>query len=247
MYIPVAVSYLALGLVAGLAAVERKGFLQAMLSRPIAIGPLAGLAVGDAASGLFVGAPLELLWLGAVNLGAALPVHEALGTCAVAAGTALALHGLGAAGIGGPAALPAAAALALALCAPLALLGRRADRLVERVNERLYARAEADLAAGDADAAARVNLYGLALPFGIAFVLAPLGAGLAALLIPPLLERAGAAGAAALAVGWAAFGGFACASGAKALRAARARTYYLGALGAGAAALLAVWALRRTW
>jgi len=240
-----AVSYLALGLVAGLAAVERKGFLQAMLSRPIAIGPLAGLAVGDPASGLFVGVPLELLWLGAVNLGAALPVHEALGTCAVAAGTVLALRALGAAGAAGPALLPAVAALAFALCAPIALLGRRADRLVERVNERLYARAEAELAAGDADRAARVNLYGLALPFGIAFVLAPLGAALAAALIPPLLSRAGAA-VPALAVGWAAFAGFACASGAKALRAARARTFYLGALGAGTTLVTAVWVLRGT-
>lgn len=238
-----AVSYLALGLVAGLAAVERKGFLQAMLSRPIAVGPLAGLAVGNAAAGLFVGAPLELLWLGAVNLGAALPVHEALGTCAVAAGTALAARAAEAAGAGGPALLPAVAALSLALCAPLALAGRRADRLVERLNERLYARAEAALARGDAAAAARVNLYGLALPFAIAFVLAPLGAAAAAALVPRVLARAAPA-IPALAVGWTAFAAFACASGAKALRAARARSFYLGALGGGAALALAAWALR---
>jgi mannose/fructose/N-acetylgalactosamine-specific phosphotransferase system component IIC len=67
--------YLVLGLVAGLAAVERKGFLQAMLSRPIALAPLTGWALGDTAGGLLVAAPLELFWLGAVNLGAALPVH----------------------------------------------------------------------------------------------------------------------------------------------------------------------------
>src|SRR6266702_1669478 len=97
------VSYLALGLVAGLAAVERKGFLQAMLSRPIALAPLAGLAVGDAAGGLFVATPLELLWLGAVNLGAALPVHEALGTAAIAGATVLGLRAVagGAAALGG--------------------------------------------------------------------------------------------------------------------------------------------------
>src|SRR3990172_2108097 len=89
-----AVSYLVLGLVAGLAAVERKGFLQAMLSRPIALGPLTGLALGDVAGGLYVAAPLELLWLGAVNLGAALPVHEALGTAAITGGTVLASRAL---------------------------------------------------------------------------------------------------------------------------------------------------------
>jgi mannose/fructose/N-acetylgalactosamine-specific phosphotransferase system component IIC len=237
------VSYLALGLVAGLAAVERKGFLQAMLSRPIALAPLAGLAVGDAAGGLFVAAPLELLWLGAVNLGAAVPVHEALGTAAIAGGTVLALRGLEGAGLAGPALLPAVAALAVALCAPLALVGRRADRLVERFNERLHARAEAELAAGDAGRAASVNLFGLGLPFAIAFVLAPLGAAVAAFLIPQLLARLPAA-LPPLAVAWAVFAGFACAAGAKALRAARVRRHYLGAFAAGVAGLALLAALR---
>ncbi len=225
-------SYLALGVVAGLAAVERKGFLQAMLSRPIALGALTGLALGDTASGLFVAVPLELLWLGAVNLGAALPVHEALGTAAIAGGTVLAARALEARGVSGPALLPAVAVLAVIVCAPLALVGRRADRLVERWNERLYARAERDLAQGDLDAAARVNLYGLPLPFAIGFLLAPLGAALAAAVIPAVLSRAPGA-LSALALGWVAFAAFACASGAKAMRAARAPAYYAGALAVG--------------
>jgi PTS system mannose-specific IIC component len=226
-----AASLLALGLLAGLGAIERKGFLQAMLSRPIALAPMAGLALGDVRGGLLVAAPLELLWLGAVNLGAALPVHEALGTAAIAGATVLALRAMGDAP-GGALAAPAVAALAVLLCAPLALLGRRAERLVERWNERLYARAERLIAAGDPDAAAAVNLYGLALPFGIAFALAPLGAAMAAAVIPRLLATTPGA-LAPLALGWAAFGGFACASGAKALRAARAPAAYFAALGAG--------------
>lgn len=225
-------SYLALGLVAGLASVERKGFLQAMLSRPIALGTITGLALGDATSGLFVAAPLELLWLGAVNLGAALPVHEALGTAAITGATVLALQALRAAGVDGPGLLPAVAVLAVIVCAPLALLGRRADRLAERWNERLYARAERDLAAGDAGAAARVNLYGLALPFAVGFVLAPLGAAVAALVVPLALSRAPGA-LPALALGWVAFAAFACASGAKAMRAVRASAFYFGAIGLG--------------
>jgi PTS system mannose-specific IIC component len=227
-------SYLALGLVAGLAAVERKGFLQAMLSRPIALGPIAGLALGNASGGLYVGAPLELLWLGAVNLGAALPVHEVLGTAAVTGGTVLALRVLEHSGAAGPALLPAVAVLAVALCAPLALLGRRADRLVERWNERLYVLAERRLEQGRAGAAARVNLYGLALPFGIGFVLAPLGAAIAAAAIPPLLSRFPGSPP-LLALGWVAFIGFACASGAKALRAPRAPLFYFAALAIGLA------------
>ncbi|OFX21261.1 MAG: PTS sorbose transporter subunit IIC [Anaeromyxobacter sp. RBG_16_69_14] len=231
-------SYLVLGLVAGLAAVERKGFLQAMLSRPIALGPLTGLALGDVAGGLYVAAPLELLWLGAVNLGAALPVHEALGTAAITGGTVLASRALRTEGLDGPALLPAVAVLAVFVCAPLALLGRRADRLVEHWNEWLHARAERELAAGEASAAARVNLYGLALPFGIGFVLAPLGAAVVVAVVPFVLLCAPGT-LPALALGWVAFAAFACASGAKAMRAPRAGALYFGAMGLGLCLFLA--------
>jgi mannose/fructose/N-acetylgalactosamine-specific phosphotransferase system component IIC len=232
------VSYLALGLVAGFASVERKGFLQAMLSRPIALATVTGLALGDVAGGLYVAAPLELLWLGAVNLGAALPVHEALGTAAIAGATVLTARALRLAGYAGPALLPAVAALCVIVCAPLALLGRRADRYAEQWNERLYARAERDLAAGDAGAAARVNLVGLAMPFAVGFVLAPLGAAVASALVLLAVESAPGA-LPALALGWVAFAAFACASGAKAMRAARAGAFYFGAIGLGLCLVLA--------
>jgi PTS system mannose-specific IIC component len=209
------VPYLVLGLIAGLAAVERKGFLQAMLSRPIALAPLAGLALGDAAGGLAVAPPLELLWLGAVNLGAALPVHEALATAAIAGGAVLAGQALGT-GV-----TPAVALLSVLLCAPLALLGRRTDRLVEAENERLALRAERELACHHAQAAVRMNLYGLLLPFALAFALAPAGAALCGAVVPRLVRGApGAAGPLTLA--WWTFAGLACAAGARALRARRA-------------------------
>jgi mannose/fructose/N-acetylgalactosamine-specific phosphotransferase system component IIC len=216
--------YLVLALVAGLAAVERKGFLQAMLSRPITLAPLAGWALGDLQGGLLVAAPLELFWLGAVNLGAALPVHEALGTAAIVGGGVLAGRSLGSG------TTPEIAVLAVLLCAPLALLGRKADRLVEAWNERLAARAEAQLAHHRPAAAVRANLYGLLLPFAIAAVLAPAGAAAAEAIIPALL-RAAPQAAAPLRLGFFAFAALACASGAKALRARSAGRLFLAALG----------------
>jgi PTS system mannose-specific IIC component len=227
--------YLVLALVAGLAAVERKGFLQAMLSRPIALAPLVGWALGDLEGGLLVAAPLELLWLGAVNLGAALPVHEALGTAAIAGGAVLAARALGGA------TSPEVAILAVLLCAPIALLGRRADRLVEIWNERLAARAEAELVRHHARAAVRANLYGLLLPFTIAAVLAPVGAAAAEVAIPAIL-RAVPGAREPLRLGFYAFAALACASGAKALRARSARTFFFAAL---AAVLVATAALGR--
>lgn len=215
--------YLVLALVAGLAAVERKGFLQAMLSRPIALAPLAGWALGDLEGGLLVAAPLELLWLGAVNLGAALPVHEALGTAAIAGGAVLAGRALG----GG--ATPEIAILSVLLCAPLALVGRKADRLVEIWNERLAARAEAELAQHHPRTAVRANLYGLVLPFAIAALLAPVGAAAAEAAIPAFL-RAVPQAQAPLRLGFYAFTALACASGAKALRARTAPALFFAGL-----------------
>ena len=207
--------YLLLGLIAGLAAVERKGFLQAMLSRPIALAPIAGLALGDAAGGLSVAAPLELLWLGAVNMGAALPIHEALGAAAIAGGAVLAGRELGT-GVTAPVAM-----LAVLCCAPLALLGRRADRFVEVSNERLADRAEHELRCHHEAVAVRQNLHGLLLPFALSAALAPLGAALCGALVPALL-RAAPGAAAPLTLAWWAFAGVACAAGARAFRARRA-------------------------
>jgi PTS system mannose-specific IIC component len=225
--------YLVLALVAGLAAVERKGFLQAMLSRPITLAPLAGWALGDLQGGLLVAVPLELFWLGAVNLGAALPVHEALGTAAIAGGSALAGRALG------TGTTPEIAVLAVLLCAPLALVGRKADRLVEAWNERLAARAEAELAHHHLRAAVRANLYGLLLPFAIAAVLTPAGAAAAEAAIPALLQAVpGAAGP--LRLGFFAFAALACASGAKALRARSAPRLFFAALGVAVVAAVAV-------
>src|SRR5438445_12482046 len=65
-------------LAGGLAAVERKGALQLMLSRPLVVAPVLGWLLGDARGGLTLGVPLELLFLGGVNLGGSLPDNESL-------------------------------------------------------------------------------------------------------------------------------------------------------------------------
>jgi PTS system mannose-specific IIC component len=218
-------SYLAVGILAGLAAVERKGFLQAMISRPIAIAPLAGWALGDLQGGLLVGAPLELFWLGAVNLGAALPVNETLGAVAAAGGAVVAGKVLGT-GV-----TPAVAVLAVLVCAPFAILGRHTDVLCERLNEQLAVRAEAKLAAGDPAAAVRANLYGLALPFLLAAALAPLGAALAGYLVPALLIRLPSA-AGPIHGAWVGFAGLAAAAAARSLRARWAAPLFFGAFAA---------------
>jgi len=217
--------YVILGLVAGLAAVERKGFLQAMLSRPIILGPLTGWALGDAAGGLLISPALELLWLGAVNLGAAVPVHEALGTVAVVGGAVLSARHMGGA------VTPEIATLAVLVAAPVAFLGRVGERKGEIWNQRIAARAEHELAIHHLAAAARCNLYGLVASFLVSAVLAPVAAGLAVLVVPAVLRLAPLL-AAPLRVGFYALAALACAAAAKALRARAAPLSFFGAAAA---------------
>ena len=143
--------------VCGVAAVDRKGALQLMLSRPIVLAPLLGALLGDARGGLMLGVPLELLFLGGVNLGGSIPDNEALLAGAL---TSMVVP----AGLLGRGVDASLAALGLALLMPLALVGRSLDRASERRNEVLAAQAVARAGAGDARAA-RVNLLGLLLPF----------------------------------------------------------------------------------
>jgi PTS system mannose-specific IIC component len=230
------VDYLVVAVVAGLAAVERKGFLQAMLSRPVALAPIVGVALGDLPGGLLLGPPLELLWLGAVNMGASLPPNEALGTAAITGGAVLAGRVLGT-GV-----TPAVAVLAVAAAGMLATLGRTTDRAIEEWNVRLAARAELLLERGFPAAAMRENLYGLAAPFAVSALLAPAAAALVALVVPAVLRGYPDLNA-PLGWGWAALLGLAAAAGARAFRSARGIGLFAGA----AAVTLAVgWLLGGT-
>ncbi|HLL55036.1 MAG TPA: PTS sugar transporter subunit IIC, partial [Myxococcaceae bacterium] len=79
------------GVCGGLLALERRAFLQAMFSRPLVSATLIGWLLHDTTSGLYVGLPLELFFLGAASLGAALPENDTLtatGTAAAAAAMA---------------------------------------------------------------------------------------------------------------------------------------------------------------
>lgn len=218
---------LVIGLVAAVAQAERKGVLQAMGARPIVLGPILGWLLGDAQAGLMIGAPLELLWLGAINIGATLPDHEVVGLCAVVGGAALAT--------GGEPVSPDVAILAFVLLAPVAILGRWVDEVIERHNVSIADRAAAALAAGR-DSPAAVNVIGLLAPSVAAAGLAVFGAALGALLLPRILDTLPAAAQEALAGAWLAIGAL---GGAAAVAGIRVRRAHVLA-GAGAAAALLV-------
>lgn len=229
-------SVIVAALAAGLAALERKALFQAQLSRPIVLAPILGWILGDPLGGLAIGAPLELLWIGAANLGAALPQHETAAAAAIATAAVVAGNSLGS-GIDGSIAL-----LAFLLFAPVALLGRKLEGIAERANERLVARAAVGLAEGLVpDRALRLHLVGVwrplaatgALVIFAGFAVGPLLAWVHERL--PGLIREGAG------IGWALLWAV---GGAAAVRAARLPRGLALAAG-GAAAVIVLAALAR--
>lgn len=85
---------------------ELAGFT--MLNRPIVVGPLVGLFLGDIHTGVIIGAALEAVFMGVVNIGGASAAEPGIAT---AVGTAFAIM------------LGKGAEVALTLALPIGILG----------------------------------------------------------------------------------------------------------------------------
>lgn len=136
----------------GLMALERRAFLQAMVSRPLVAGTLMGLLLGDASAGLYVGLVFELLHLGGASLGGAHPDHD---TLPAVAGAAMA------AAMGrdsGSDATPAMWALAILVCAPFGRAGQRLEHRLDERARKYFGRAVTAADAGNLAKAGRQNL-----------------------------------------------------------------------------------------
>lgn len=149
------------GVFGGLLALERRAFLQAMLSRPLIAATLMGALVDDVQSGLFVGLLLELFHLGSASLGASLPDNDTLAATGTAAAAAAIAHGVGGS-------TPAVWSLAILLFAPLGPLGLRMDRLLDSYSNRLARTAIKSAEEGHLRRAVRQNLWGM-WPHFVAF------------------------------------------------------------------------------
>jgi len=170
------------GLFGGLLALERRAFLQAMLSRPLIAATLTGALLGDVESGLWVGLVLELFHLGSASLGAAIPENDTLAATGAAAGAAALTHATGSS-------TPAMWTVSLLLFAPLGLLGQRIDRALDRYATRLARTAQKSADVGDLHRAVRQNLWGMWPNFLIFGALTALCYVAAAALGPVLQER----------------------------------------------------------
>jgi len=163
--------YLLAGFVAILTGLDRVALVQIMISRPLVAAPLTGLVLGNPLVGLEVGMLLELLWLGRLPVGAAIPPDDtqvAVGATilAISVGQSLDLSGM-------PMVL-----LAVLIAIPLGKFGQVFDRLARHANDRLAVSAQTALTAGSTRGLERYHLFGLA-----SFALANLATALVIVLI----------------------------------------------------------------
>lgn len=107
---------------------DRVFVLQALVSRPIVLGPLLGLAAANLPLGLLIGAALELMWLNAPPVGAFLPYDESFCTAVAVPVGAVAATTLN---------MQEAAGIALLICLPTTLVGRWVDTRIRKANQSL--------------------------------------------------------------------------------------------------------------
>ncbi len=141
-------------LVAVVVGLDRTAALQLMISRPLVAAPLTGWLLGDPLAGLLIGALVELLWLGRLPVGAAIPPDDTQ----VAVGASVLTCSLG------PQLELSEFPLAL-LCTlvamPLGKVGQVFDRLARQRNGPLAAAAEAAAMSGELALIGRLHLFGL--------------------------------------------------------------------------------------
>jgi len=153
-------SAVTVALLGGALGLDTTAALQVMVSEPIVAGTLAGFALGDPSVGLAMGAALQLVWSGALPVGAA-PFPDSAPAAVGGVGGAVLL---GRAGVAAPAA--AAAGLLAALVA--GMVGQRVTAWLRRRNDRLASLAEASAARGDSRGVTAAVLLGLTGRFATA-------------------------------------------------------------------------------
>lgn len=147
--------YLLAGLVAMLTGLDRVALVQAMISRPLVAGTLTGWVLGNPLVGMEIGMMLELLWLGRLPVGAAIPPDDtqvAVGATvlALSIGPLLNMSGM-------PFVI-----LSVLIAIPLGKFGQVFDRLARHVNDRLAVAGCSALMAGSTSGLERKHFFGLA-------------------------------------------------------------------------------------
>lgn len=232
----------ALALLGGLLALDRVAVGQFGVSQPVVTGPLVGWLLGDPGTGLLVGGLLQLLYAGALPVGASIPPDE---TTAALVGTAGALVGARAAGDG----VPETAIVPVGLLAGLAAgeAGRALDTWVRRANVWFAHRADAAAARGDDRAVERLALGGLLLWTAVGALSAAVFAPAAALVVGLAVGAVSASGETVLGVLLLAVAVIALGSALAAMRAPRRVAIFAAAFAVGTLVIVTAARVGQPW
>jgi mannose/fructose/N-acetylgalactosamine-specific phosphotransferase system component IIC len=166
---------LMVSLIGGLAAVDTTAAWQVMICRPIVSGPLLGFALGDLQTGLLFGALMELVWAGAVPVGASVFPDSGVGTV-IASAIAIVLQDY-------ELSLHFAILGAFFYMIPVAYIGEKSIVLMRRINTVLMRRALDYSEEGRVRKVVLQNWLGLGNSFGRGFLYSGLMFVLGSLLI----------------------------------------------------------------
>lgn len=128
--------------------------VQLMISRPIVIAPLVALILGDVATGLFIGAVVEMLWSDRPPMGNYVPPNDSLTALVMTAAAVLA----------SPLAVPVSKSLislSIIMLYPIGYLSQRLELKLMRANDDLSMAALADAEKGRIEGVQRRHLMGL--------------------------------------------------------------------------------------
>lgn len=124
-----------LAVIAGIAGIDKRVFGALSFDRPIVLGPLVGLVLGDLKAGLVLGGTLEMIWMGVMRIGGAVPPNIVIGGIL---GTAFAITS----GTG--------IESALLVAVPASLIGSAFEVFVKTINSFFIHRADAYAEQGNA-------------------------------------------------------------------------------------------------
>jgi mannose PTS system EIIC component len=152
-----AIKIVLLSLLGGICGMDRV-FMQIQVSRPIVCAPLIGFILGDAYTGLFVGALLELFWIERLPMGTCVPPNDFFVAILVAASSIMAGEKLGHM-------QQEIVALSFLLFIPFGYLGQRMDSFIFTSNDALYEGALLDAGRAAIGGICRKHMTGLAKVF----------------------------------------------------------------------------------
>ncbi len=146
---------LIVGLVAGICEWDIYGWGHTQINRPVIVGLLMGIVLGDPAKGLFIGASIEMIYLGVVAVGAAIPA-DATSATSIATALAILSH--------------IDAKVAVTLAVPIAVLAQLLQMLMWTINSGFMHKADKYAEEGNLDGTDRLQHFGSFLFFLQGFI-----------------------------------------------------------------------------